>query len=225
MFLTLALQGGYYLLASLSLTRRSSTPQIAWLRLLLLGLTGFLVLFAVLHSAEALAVDPPWAGLVSTCTALLILYAISWASLTHGRAFAKPPKEVLQALIAPLDKYRKSRQSEGEAKRILAKLDQAVLAGSLHREAGLTLPMLATQVGAKPNMVSQALNESLGVGFFDYINGHRIEEAKLLLKDEENGSILDIAYAVGFNSKSTFNAAFKKHTGQTPSMFRKSTSL
>jgi AraC-like DNA-binding protein len=221
-FLITAVQGGYYLLAGLHLTRRGGSPQIAWLRLLLVGLAAFLLLHIGIQSVHALAGDQPWVRLATHISATLTLYAIAWASLSHGAAFQRPPQQVLRDLVAPLGKYRKSRQSTQEAKRILVKLDHAVLSENLYREAGLTLPILAAKVGAKPNVVSQALNETLGIGFFDYINGHRIDEAKrYLLETEEDSTILDIAYAVGFNSKSTFNAAFKKRTGQTPSLFRK----
>jgi len=220
-FLIMPLQGGYYLLTAIRLTRQGNSPQIAWLRLFLLGLAAFLVLHVAIHSLRFLLGDQPWARLSAHILATLALYAIAWGSLSHGKAFSRSPEEVLHALTAPIDKYRKSRQSAQEASRILGKLDHAVLAGSLYREAGLTLPMLAAKVGAKPNVISQALNQTLGLSFFDYINGHRIDEAKRLLETGEDGTILDIAYEVGFNSKSTFNAAFKKHTGQTPSLFRK----
>jgi AraC-like DNA-binding protein len=220
-FLIMPLQGTYYLVTAIRLTRRGSRPQIAWLRLLLVGLAAFLLLHVAIHILYFLLGDQPWARLTTHILATLALYAIAFGSLTHGKVFSRSPEEVLHALTAPIDKYRKSRQSAQEANRILIKLDHAVLADSLYREAGLTLPMLAAKVGTKPNVISQALNQTLGLNFFDYINGHRIDEAKRLLETGEDGTILDIAYEVGFNSKSTFNAAFKKHTGQTPSLFRK----
>jgi len=222
--LVTVLQGGYCLVAGFRLTRGSDSPRFAWLRLLLWGLTGFLIMHASINMIGIILGTVPWAQLTAHVTALLLLYSIAWGSLSHSEAFRRPPDQVLRELVAaPLEKYRKSRQSAPEAQRILAKLDHAVLSESLYREAGLTLPILAAKVGAKSNIVSQALNQTLGVNFFDYINNHRIAEAKRLLLSAEEGeaTILDIAYSVGFNSKSTFNAAFKKQTGQTPSLFRK----
>jgi len=222
MFLVTALQGVYYLLASLRLTRRGNSPQIAWLRLLLLSMAGFLVMHVAITSVNILLGDLPWAQLAAHIWATLVLYAISLGSLSHGKAFSKPPGEVLHALAAPLDKYRKTRQSAEDAKRLLFKLDQVIQTEAPHRDSNLTLPMLSAKVGATPNLVSRALNETLGMGFADYINRHRIDEAKRRLRGAgEDGTILEIAYDVGFNSKSTFNAAFKKHTGQTPSLFKK----
>ena len=63
--------------------------------------------------------------------------------------------------------------------------------------------------------------------FFDFINGYRIKEAKRLLVDPKGEllTILAIAEEVGFNSKSSFNTAFKKITGMTPTEYKKSVSL
>ena len=72
-----------------------------------------------------------------------------------------------------------------------------------------------------PREVSELLNQSLGLHFFDFINGHRIDFARDLLLTNPAQSILDILLASGFNSKSSFNTAFKKQVGMTPSAFRK----
>jgi len=69
--------------------------------------------------------------------------------------------------------------------------------------------------------VSELLNQTLGLHFFDFINGHRIDHARQLLLTEPSKSILDILLESGFNSKSSFNTAFKKQMGMTPSAFRK----
>ena len=61
----------------------------------------------------------------------------------------------------------------------------------------------------------------MGQSFFDYVNGWRIEEAKPLIRNGEQ-TVLAIAYEVGFNSRSSFYAAFKKQTGVTPSAYKSS---
>ena len=60
-----------------------------------------------------------------------------------------------------------------------------------------------------------------GVGFLDLLRRYRISEAKRLLLEQPDRSILSITYASGFNSRSVFYEAFRKETGQTPSQFRK----
>jgi AraC-like DNA-binding protein len=62
----------------------------------------------------------------------------------------------------------------------------------------------------------------LCLNFFDYVNGLRVAEVQRSLQaDASSGqSLLEVAFAAGFNSKSTFNAAFRKLTGSAPSAWR-----
>lgn len=69
--------------------------------------------------------------------------------------------------------------------------------------------------------ISRIINEQLNQNFFEFINRYRVEEAKQRIMDpHESGNMLEIAYDVGFNSRSVFNSAFKRFTGQTPSQFK-----
>ena len=71
--------------------------------------------------------------------------------------------------------------------------------------------------------VSNLLNTGFHKNYNDFINEYRIEKAKEILSDASKNkvTVLEILYEVGFNSKSSFNTAFKKHTNQTPTEFRK----
>jgi AraC-like DNA-binding protein len=71
--------------------------------------------------------------------------------------------------------------------------------------------------------LSVLINQYLNQHFFDFVNEYIINKAKEILKNPEKKevTILEILYEVGFNSKSSFNTAFKKHTGLTPTQFRK----
>ena len=71
-------------------------------------------------------------------------------------------------------------------------------------------------------MLSQIINEYFEQNFQDYINKQRIEESKKYLLDKvKRKTVLEILYEVGFNTKSSFNIAFKKTTGLTPTEFKK----
>ena len=87
----------------------------------------------------------------------------------------------------------------------------------------LTLPRLADAVGCSVNHLSQVINAGFKMSFFDYLNQHRIQHAKVLLGnlDDQNAAILNVAFTVGFNSNSAFYAAFKKCVGQTPAQYRR----
>ena len=89
-------------------------------------------------------------------------------------------------------------------------------------DAELTLDKLASQVGILPYKLSQLLNDYVGQSFFDFVNAYRVEAVKRKLAEPAYASakLLSIALETGFNSKSSFNTAFKKHVGKTPSEFR-----
>ena len=67
------------------------------------------------------------------------------------------------------------------------------------------------------------MNQGFEMSFIEYVNGYRIAEAKRLLleKEYQKHTVLEILLESGFNSKSAFNATFKKYTGNSPLQFRK----
>jgi AraC-like DNA-binding protein len=71
-----------------------------------------------------------------------------------------------------------------------------------------------------PNQLSQIINQQASKSFYEFVNKYRIDHAKRLLKEHPNKTVLDIALAVGFSSKPTFNRVFKQHTGTTPTGFK-----
>jgi AraC-like DNA-binding protein len=87
----------------------------------------------------------------------------------------------------------------------------------------LTLRQLAEQINLSPKELSALINHHMGKHFFDFINEYRIHKAMEILKDpaKKEVTILEILYEVGFNSKSSFSTAFKKHSELTPVQFRK----
>lgn len=90
-------------------------------------------------------------------------------------------------------------------------------------DASLSIHNLASQLDIPVRDLSVAINHDLNQNFFDFVNEYRINKAKELLEDssKKEMTILEILYEVGFNSKSSFNTAFKKTTGLTPSEYRK----
>ncbi len=93
-------------------------------------------------------------------------------------------------------------------------------------DASLTLQKLGHQLGIPSRELSILINQHIGKHFFDFVNGYRIEKAKELLGNTSlpKKTIQEVMYDVGFNSKNSFNTAFKKHTNSTPSQYRKNTS-
>lgn len=116
--------------------------------------------------------------------------------------------------------YARSPLDSSSVERIVAKLDAAMREVRAYRAPFLSLDELSAATGVSPHRISQVLNQTLGLNFFDFVNQWRIAEACERLSAEPDARIIDIAEAVGFNTKSTFNAAFRKHAGCTPSEWR-----
>lgn len=87
-----------------------------------------------------------------------------------------------------------------------------------HLEAELTLTELARQLNTNTSVLSKVINDGTGRNFNDFINAYRVQEVvnKLKSGEQERQTLLGIAYDCGFNSKATFNRAFKKVTEMTP---------
>lgn len=111
---------------------------------------------------------------------------------------------------------------EDEAKRCLVKLYYLLDEKRVYREADLTVKSLAAKMLLTQRYLSQIINDHLGKNFYEFISEYRIKEAEKMLSDPASlhRSVLDIAFDVGYNSKSTFNRAFKNVTGKTPSQYR-----
>ncbi len=87
----------------------------------------------------------------------------------------------------------------------------------------VSLSDLSEKLSVSTKHLSQVINQSFDKSFFDFINTYRIQEVQQILKESKDDklTVLEAMYEAGFNSKSSFNTAFKKETGQTPTEFRK----
>ena len=117
------------------------------------------------------------------------------------------------------DAFRSALDSD-TSKLLFQELQNHMTEAQPHLDSQLSMPQLAEQIGISANYLSQVINTETGQHFFDFVNSYRIESAKQALTTEEKDNILNIALNAGFNSKSAFYTAFKRHTGQTPSQYR-----
>lgn len=88
----------------------------------------------------------------------------------------------------------------------------------------LTLVSLARKIGTNTSRLSRVINSGFGKNFNDFINEHRIEDLKQKIEAGQDATLLTIAMKSGFNSKATFNRAFKKSTGMTPRQYAEESS-
>ncbi len=139
------------------------------------------------------------------------------------RALAQPDMALEEeAREAPV-KYQGSGLTEADKDRYLEQLLNYMDQQRPYLNPNLTIEQLARELGINRFYLSQLVNERLEKSFPDFINSYRTRETERLLLDPDYAhlNILAIAYEAGFNSKSTFNTAFKKATGMNPSQYRK----
>ena len=227
------LQGLFYMTITLRLLRRhgrsirDSFSSIEEINLNWLGTITSLTLViwimgVIIEVMQASGSFQPVEAAVPISLTLLI-YVMGYLGLRQPEILS----EAVDASPAPSPeeaekKYKRSGLTDERAGVLHGRLVELMEAKRPYADSSLKLNHLARMAGMSPNHLSQVINEVREQNFYDFVNGYRIEEAKKVILDPDRAeaTILSIAYEVGFNSKSAFNAAFKKHTGTTPSQFR-----
>ncbi len=103
------------------------------------------------------------------------------------------------------------------------KLESIMSEKKLYLNPNLRIDDLAKTLKIPAYLASQVIRFSLDKNFNQFVLEYRVREAKRQLRQDpdKNKTILEIAQSSGFNSKSSFNARFKKMVGKTPSEYRK----
>lgn len=152
--------------------------------------------------------------------AVLVLVVISWITLN---ALLKPElfRGVDSSQIKPTKHKNKLLTESAHTQKLATQLNVFMQKNEPHLDSELTLSGLADQLAVPQRELSELINSQFKMHFFDFVNKYRIESAKSLLQNNRAISVIEVLNTVGFNSKSSFNTAFKKHTGQTPTGYRK----
>ncbi len=90
-----------------------------------------------------------------------------------------------------------------------------------HLSEKLTLQVLSDHCKVTQTYLCKQFKKVTGLTIIEYINRHRIEKAKDMLKQEEL-KVIEVAYATGFQSLSQFNRSFQRYAGQSPTKFKSS---
>lgn len=146
-----------------------------------------------------------------------ILYTI----IAYTISFIIIKKGYHNFFVAP--KYKTNPVSKEQITEIFRKVENFILIGQEYKNPNISLKLLSDKFKVSPQVLSMIINTKSNTNFNSFVNNLRIKEALKLLQTSqyENQTISSIAFDVGFNSISSFNTAFKKQTGKTPSSFRK----
>lgn len=112
-------------------------------------------------------------------------------------------------------------QTSAEIENWKAKIENIIEDQKLFQNPELTLSDVAKKLETNASVISKTINQGFQLNFNDFINNYRIEAVKQSFEKGEHkkSTLLGIAYDCGFNSKATFNRAFKKNTGFSPKEF------
>jgi AraC-like DNA-binding protein len=162
----------------------------------------------------------------------LVIYGIGYWGLRQPEIFRfataehEVPAITMSAasdhVTAAAPRYERSGLAPREAEDLKTRLVALMEREHPYRQSELTLGELAERLGTTPHRLSEVLNAQLALSFYDFVNGYRVREVqeRLVGPDGARFTYLTLALEAGFASKSTFNAAFKKLTGVTPSDYR-----
>lgn len=116
-------------------------------------------------------------------------------------------------------KYHKSSLSSIFMKEKLPAIKKIMEDDKLFLDSNFSLDLMAQRSGLSKHHISQIINSELNCNFFDFTNRYRIEEAKRVLQESQEIKMEQLAYQLGYKSKSSFFNAFKKATNLTPSRY------
>jgi AraC-like DNA-binding protein len=182
--------------------------DIRWLRFIVYGYAvGCLSGIAIFVSDWMKSPETPLINLVSISYFFLFFFAIFYNAITHTQF----NDEVKQKSVL---------QPNADMQLLMRRIEELVVENKMYLEPELTLQQIASALNEKERNISQAINSIQHRNLNDYINSLRIEHACQLLQANKERPIFEVMYESGFSTKGTFNLAFKKITGKTPTQYR-----
>lgn len=198
--------------------------NLDWLQGFVLG--GFLMALAatILHTLNSVYGANPMYSNLTLLGVTVYVYSIGYMGLRQPEFFA-PVLDDIASKKHPAKEtaaYSKSGLSEEKGKQLMDKLRKLMETEKLYTNNELSLRELSDRMEITPHNLTEIINRFAGKNFYDFVNSYRVEEVKRRLKqaDSKKLTVLALGMEAGFNSKSTFNSVFKKHTGMTPTEFK-----
>ena len=217
----------YFNYRNLSLQEVSFADEIAfkWIKHFIIAFSIILVLRVLFF-----ILNPEWWEFGRKfwhylCFSILLMYISITGYINTIKASIKLDANLFLELEPALNEKSEAPRNEPEKGLVLDewkdKITHLFDGEAVHKNPNLTLTDLANTLNTNRNIISKAINQEFQMNFNDFVNEKRAEAVIEKLKNGEHAqnTLLGIALDCGFNSKTTFNRAFKKHTGITPKQF------
>lgn len=166
-----------------------------------------------------------WLNVVVGSVALFITCWLVMKALNHPELFRgiNSKLRLTKDILPEVEEKTASKNVQNDAiSSQISTLKQYMAEKEPFLDPSLTIQELANQIDIPVRELSVLINHHMDQHFFDFVNEYRIQKAMGILKDQSRSqlTVLEILYEVGFNSKSSFNTSFKKHTNLTPTAYR-----
>lgn len=166
-----------------------------------------------------------WLNVVVGSVALFITCWLVMKALNHPELFRgiNSRLQLTKDILPEVEEKTASKNVQDDAiSSQISILKQYMAQKEPFLDPSLTIQELANQIDIPVRDLSVLINHHMDQHFFDFVNEYRIQKAMGILKDQSRSqlTVLEILYEVGFNSKSSFNTSFKKHTNLTPTAYR-----
>ena len=202
--------------------------RLKWLRTLTIGVVAMLVSATLIYAFSAfgvasLGMDPDaWYDDLTLLCVTVFVYALGYFGLRQPEITAHEEPAPEQIAETRRVAYARSGMSPDEAERQRDRLTELMESEHLYRQGDLTLQDLAAALDISSHNLTEVLSTQLDQSFYEFVNGYRVRDVQRRLTDPDyaHWTVLAIGMEAGFKAKSSFNAAFKRSAGMTPSQYR-----
>ena len=222
LLLSKSIVSGIYIAAIFIKFFRQKIPQRNWYLFLTISLT-ILILLPLLSAGYDYNLFITNQNLLGNTAYCFFILLLGFFGIGIEPVFVNK-YEAANELEIP--KYATSNLTTIQRTEIFEHLEKLVTAEKLYTYTDLNIGMVAKRLGHNANRVSESINAIANCNFNDYINQKRIAAFKTKIEQGEHQqkTLLSLAFECGFNSKTSFNRAFKKLTDLTPTQYIRSKS-
>ncbi len=156
----------------------------------------------------------------------LFIQFVGIVAITRPALFSQRLANVVQqnnpAVGLSTDKYERSALSTEDRQQLRLSFETYMARQKPYLDNELRMPAVAKALNTTPHHLSQMLNQEMGESFLRIVNTYRIKEVIRLMNESDSAAktVLELAYTAGFNSKNSFNRAFKDTTQMTPTRYK-----